>query len=386
MKKATAALLAILLAALLVSASAERAVIPDTMAGFEFDRIRQVPVLYTKHSESTMSTFVSSDMTLDRVSVNMDRVYVPVPLDEGGHTFTYSTAGLKRQVGVWWSGMRPADAHLNWLDADEWPEERDALTYARRNYPQFAKYGYRADAGNGWSVEIRGIADDGKETVIEPEYHVSQAEYDGQEEMLVSLMELFSEEYPAYAALAFTVTGDSLQGWDLYAVGADSVYSFSGDDAYMAAVGNQTSIHGRDGTAHTVYARTDRDLFETDMECGGTTLTWKKNGNTGVWYVDTVEATYENSFTAKISAHYLHDLGTSLVSYDITFINEGITYTVHYAPSGKQLRASADAPFGFFVTAGSSSEWEWVNTADCTFETKGRLLPLRELFLIRYHQ
>ncbi len=386
MKKATAALLAILLAALLASAAAERAVIPDTMAGFEFDRIRRVPVLYTKHSESTMSTFVSSDMALDRVSVNMDRVYTPVPLDEGGRTFTYSTAGLKRQVGVWWSGTRPADAHISFLDSGEWPEERDALTYARRNYPQYAKYGYRAEAGSGWSVEICGIDDDGGETVIDPGYHVSRAEYDGQAEMLIELMDIFSEEYPSYAALAFTVTSDSVQGWDLYAVGADRAYSFSGDDAYMAAVGSQTSIHGRDGVAHTVYARTDKDLFETDMECSGTTLTWKKNGNTGVWYVDTVEATYENSFTAKISAHYLHDLGTSLVSYDITFINEGITYTVHYAPSGKQLRASAEAPFGCFVTAGSSSEWEWVNTATFAYETQGRLLPLRELFLIRYHQ
>ena len=386
MKKSTAALLAILLAALCVSAAAERAVIPDTMAGFEFDRIRQVPVLYTKHSESTMSTFVSSDMTLDRVSVNMDRVYVPVPLNQDGRTFTYSTSGLKRQVGVWWSGRRPADAHLSWLIADEWPEERDALIYAERNYPQYAQYGYRAEAGLGWSVEIRGISDDGEETVIEPGYLVSQAEYDGQAEMLDALMERFAEEYPFYAALAFTVTEDSLEGWDLYAVGADSEYFFSGDDAYMVTVGNQTSIHGRDGTAHTVYARTDRDLFETDMECSGTTLTWKKNGNTGVWYVDTVESTYENSFTAKIAAHYLHDQGTSLVSYDITFINEGITYTVHYAPNGKQLRATADAPFGFFVTAGSSCEWEWVNAATCTFETEGRLLPLRELFIIRYHQ
>ena len=386
MKKSAAALLAILLAAVCVSAAAERAVIPDTMAGFEFDRIRQVPVLYTKHSESTMSTFVSSDMVLDRVSVNMDRVYTPVSLDEGGRTFTYSTAGLKRQVGVWWSGTRPADASLGWLDAAQWPGERDALVYAERNYPQYAEYGYRADPGTGWSVEIVGIADDGSETVIDPGYQVSRAEYDGVEEMLDALMERFFEDYPSYAALSFGIVDDSVPGWDLYAVGAENVYSFSGDDAYMVTVGNQTSIHGRDGVAHTVYARTDRDLFDTDMECSGTTLTWKKNGNTGVWYVDTVESTYENSFTAKISAHYLHDRGTSLVSYDITFINEGITYTVHYAPNGKQLRASADAPFGFFITAGSSTEWEWVNTATLAFETEGRLLPLRELFLIRYHQ
>ncbi len=386
MKKVAAVLTVILLAVPLMTAAAERAVIPDTMAGFEFDRIRQVPVLYTKHSESAMSTFVSSDMVLDRVSVNMDRVYIPVPLDEGGRTFTYSTAGLKRQVGVWWSAMRPADARLSWLDAADWPEEDDVLTYAERNFPQYAEYGYLAAPGTGWSVEILGISEDGTETVIDPEYTVSRAEYEGQTEMLDALMERFAGEYPSYAALAFTVTDDSLEGWDLYAVGADSVYTFAGDDAYMVTVGNQTSVHGRDGAAHTVYARTDRDLFDTDMECGGTTLTWKKNGNTGVWYVDTVEATYENSFTAKIAAHYLHDQGTSLVSYDITFINEGVTYTVHYAPNGKQLRATADAPFGFFVTAGSSCEWEWVNAATCTFETEGRLLPLRELFIIRYHQ
>ncbi len=386
MKKRAAAVIALLMAIICVSGTAERAVIPDTMAGFDFERIRRVPDLYTRHSEAAMSTFVRSDMPLDRVSVNMDTVYTPVALDGDGQTFTYSTEGLKRQVGVWWSGTWHADAYLAWLDIRDWPEEKDALSYGRRAFPDYAGYGYRADPGMYWNVEIRGVLEDGSQTLIDPECRVSQSDYDGPAEMLDALKEKCAADYPGCTDFLFAITDDYQAGWDLYAVDAESGYSFSGDDAYMVTVGTQTSIHGRDGSAHTVYARTDRDLFDTDMECSGTTLTWKKNGNTGVWYVATVESTYENSFTARISAHYLHDRGTSLVNYDITFINEGITYTVHYAPDGKQLRASADAPFGFFITAGSCSEWDWVNTETFAYETEGRLLPLRELFIVRYHE
>ncbi len=384
MKKRAAAALFMAMLFMCPSCPAERATIPDTMALYEFDRIKPVPDLYTKHSEETMSTYVESDLPMDWVNVNMDLHYTAVPLDEGNRTFTYSTEGLKRQVGIWWSGTWRSNAYLEWVDMEACPTEEDAVRYALSRYSQYASKGYLADPSMFWNVEVRGISPDGSETLLDTLWWLSQNDYEDAEDMRKTLGEEWAEACPDYSAFRFDITDDFQGGWDLYAVNATEVYSFSGDDAYMVGIGNQISVHGRDGEAHTVYAHTDSDLFDTDMECSGTTLTWKRNGNNGRWYVATVESTYENSFTAKISAHYLHDKGTHLVNYDITFINEGITYVVHYAPSGCQLRASASAPFGNFITAGSCSEWDWVNADTCVFETEGRLLPLDELFIVRY--
>ncbi len=387
MKKSSAAALACLMACLCASsAPAERAFIPYTMAGFDFDRIRPVPVLSTKHSEETMTTWVESSMKMDWASVNMDLVDVPIALDGDAVSFTYSTEGLKRQVGAVQPGKITSDAYLEWVDLASCPTERDALAYALDCFDEYAEYGYRADPSMFFNVDIYGIADDGTETYLETRTLPGGTGEKERSAALDGMREECAASYPSCASFRFDAEDDYQGGWDLFAVNAASVDVLCGDDAYMVGIGRQISVHGRDGVPHTVYASTDADLFETDMECTGTILTWKKNGNTGVWYVATVEACYENSFTAVISAHYLHDKGTSLVNYDVTFINEGITYTVRFSPKGKLLRAQAEAPFGTYITAGSSTEWEWVNTVDFSYEKEGRLLPLKELTLKRFWQ
>ena len=58
------------------------------------------------------------------------------------------------------------------------------------------------------------------------------------------------------AKIGFTVAGRTELNYTkrhiillacLFAVGAASVYSFSGDDAYLICIGSQVSLHGRDG-------------------------------------------------------------------------------------------------------------------------------------------
>ena len=384
MKRQTAAALILLLVLLCPSAPAERAIIPYTLAELRCDPLLPVPALSTRHSEASMTTRVESSLPMDWATVNMDMCFTAVPLDEGGASFTYSTRGLKRQVGVTRSGTRRDNAYLEWVDMQSCPTERDALDYAGEHYALYASYGFEADPSMFWNVEIYGLSSDGTESLIETRRWVRQDDYRDVDDMTAALCESCIRDYPACTAFRFSVTDDFQGGWDLYAVGAASVYSFSGDDAYMICVGSQVSLHGRDGKPHAVYAAADRDLFSTDMECSGCTVIWKPDPVTGTWFADTVEATYEKSFTAKISAHFSWDHRPSLVGYDITFINEGVTYTVRCSPDGKQLHASAEAPFGSFVSSAPGSEWDWVNAETFMFETSRRLLPLKELTLTRY--
>jgi hypothetical protein len=412
MKKVLSVLMS---AALLVSAAAvahaDEATIPMYVDGLDIPALQEVPTLYTEFNADKETTTLWSSMPVDGINVNAYvngggyNQQVALQLDETGTTATYSNRGMKRQVGIWWAGSGSWDngmTNLTWWKAVGTMDKNAAIEKVLKDY-----------AEKGWSEadlvveQITEVTSDMYKFYVDVngvKTYVGFYNYDAKADEATNkanaqnvINYLVSEGYNPDALSYERVTEEkpTTAWWEdekgqwhdngtVYKVFVKNEpgywYSCSGDDAYYVKAGSQTSVHGRDGSCHMVYAWTQDDLFNSDMKCTGTTVTWAKNGTTHAWYPAEISANYENSFVTNITAKYLPDVDNSLQGYTVKYSDKGVVYSVDYNPYGGMETAKAwDLNGAEFKAAGSSTSFDWVNTATFKFMRNFSLLPLKDL-------
>ena len=408
MKKLLASVLAVLmLLSVAAVATAAEATIPLYVSDLDIPELQPLPTIYTKFDDENETTTLWSSLKLDWVNVNAYvngggyNQQVALQLDEGGTSATYSNRGMKRQVGVWWTGGDGQYSHdmLKWWHSVGTMSETEALKQIAAEY---SEKGYSStDIGIEQVTEVDTdmykfyVNVNGKDKYV-GYYDYDRAASDELNEQNAKNVLNYLVETEGYNADALSykrettykpVTFDGQTYFYNVYLKPDTFTwwwrGVSGDDAYYVGIGTQTSVHGRDGNCHIVYAWGPNDLFNSDMECDGTTVTWQKNGNNGAWYPATVSANYKNNFVTNITAHYSANVDQSLEGYTITYNDKGVVYTVDYNPYGTMEVAKAVDLNGVeFKSAGSSTSFDWVNTATSKFMRNFSLLPLSDLKVI----
>ncbi len=390
MKKLLSVLLAGALLFSLGTAAADKATIPLYVSDLDIAGLEQVPQLATEYDASAQTTTVWVDMAIDGCNVNADKVMVPLEFADG--TVTYSTRDLKYAVGVSSGGGEthiPTQALSYWKSVGKVDDETAAI---RQIVAEYASKGY--SSSDLEVVRCREVVSDVYSFYVDADgtrtyvgfydYDAGASEEDNLENAQNVIDYLVEAENYDPDALSYereTVYEDT-DTFQVYLKGQETFvrYWMPGDDAYYVRVGSQTSVHGRDGTCHLVYAWTEQDLFCTDMKCTGTTVAWAVNGNTGAWYPAEVSANYENAFTTNITAEYSSNAAQSLLGYTVTYNESDVFYTVDYNAYGiMEVAKAVDLNGTEFKSTGSSSSMDWVNTATSKFMRSFSLLPLNEL-------
>ena len=406
-------------AALLVSAAAvahaDEATIPLYVDGLDIPALQEVPQIATEFNAGKETTTLWSNMKVDGINVNAYvngggyNQQVALQLDESGTSATYSNRGMKRQVGIWWTSTGTWEndpTYLAWrfvgtmdknaaieqilkeLHDKGWSESDLLVKQNMNEKPTSDIFNFYVDVeGEMTYVGFYDVTAITNDEALKDKDEEKQKRYNEAIDGVLAYLKDQGYNLDAVSYERNTVYDPEVPDWaegTTYNVYLKQEpghwYDCGGDEAYYVKVGTQTSMHGRDGTCHNVYAWTPEDLFNSDMKCTGTTVTWAKVKGTGAWYPAAISANYENSFVTNVTATYLADVNGSLQGYTVTYSDKGVVYTVDYNRYGGMETAKAvDLNGTEFKAAGSSTGFDWVNTATSKFLRNFSLLPLKEL-------
>ncbi len=399
-------LLSLLLAAMMLLsfaavASADTGTIPLYADELNLPALKAIPTVYTEHKEDAYgrgTTTLWSSMVLDSATVmvydSSVHYNVPVALDlVDGTSATYSTTGLKRQVGITYSGGTAWKTY-DYTDF--------GYVFVGDYASEDAMYGelYDEYINKGW---------DSNEIIIDPEYaEVSDVlnfyvNVEGKKQYVgyYDVMDLTDAEKKQTAenvirylvetenynpdALSFKEESKSeATGWySVYAKEDTGRLRYAnwngGDDAYYLTVGNQTSLHGRSGKVYQVSVAVDEDLFNTDMGFVNGTVTYKKNGNNGAWYPAKVTMNYDDTSAVRsLSADYLPTYNLGLQGYTVTISANGTTYVLNYNAWGGFESADAYNGSGTYHSTGARA-FDWANKSNWKYVRNFSLLSLSKL-------
>ncbi len=399
-------------------ASADSGTIPLYADSLNAPALKSIPTVYTEHKEDKYgrgSTTLWSSMVLDSAAV---RVYdpakhynVPVALDlVDGTSATYSTTGMKRQPGISyvysWTEKTTTDAiELGVIPVGEFPktdkeygelikdyvekgwDSDDIVVEAQMELDKEVLDFYVNVEGEDKYVgyyDVTDIAKDKKLTDAEKEAKIAAAA-EAVKAYLVSKEQGYNPDALSYEPTTTYQSKKDAQGVDLYKVYIPATetskkhYVGVGDDTYYLTVGNQTSVHGRSGKVYQVNVAVDEDLFNTDLEFVSGTVTYKKNGNTGAWYIANVAMNYsETSAVRSLSATYLPTYDLKLQGYTVTINANGTTYVMDYNAWGGFEKGDAYNAAGSYHTTGASA-FDWANTASWKYVRNFSLLSVKKL-------
>ena len=399
-------LLSLLLAAMMLLsfaavASADTGTIPLYADELNLPAIKSIPTIYTEHKEDAYgrgTTTLWSSMVLDSATVmvydSSVHYNVPVALDlVDGTSATYSTTGLKRQVGITYSGgyaytIPKIYEDMGYVSVGEYSSEDEMYgalidEYVKKGWKDNeihidAQYEEVSDVLNFYvNVEgkkqyvgyydVKDLSSDEKKQTAENVIRYL-VETEGYNEKALS----FKEESKSRATGEYHVYIQS---------GKQNVYRNwnGGDDAYYLTVGNQTSLHGRSGKVYQVSVAVDEDLFNTDMGFVNGTVTYKKNGNNGAWYPAKVTMNYDDTSAVRsLSADYLPTYNLGLQGYTVTISANGTTYVLNYNAWGGFESADAYNGSGTYHSTGARA-FDWANKSNWKYVRNFSLLSLSKL-------
>ncbi len=378
-------------------AHADTGTIPLYADELNLPAIQTIPGMQTEHTEDDYgrgTTTVWLSMAVDSLQVSAydanAHYNVLTDLDlVDGTSATYSTTGLKRQVGIQYSGGSTTDwtTTYNFDEMKAIEEGINVGEYASTDemYEEvIAEY-----TAKGWvSDELLVIPQDPDKTSETLEFYVyvdgvEEAQYVGyydvtdmtDDEKATAaenvLYYLTEEENYNPDALYYIETAeyDDIELYDVYVVpsSTSNSYWYVDGPAYYAKVGNQTTLHDRWGKVVQVNVAVDEDLFNTDMEFVDGTVTYKKNGTTGAWYAATVTMNYsDKSAVRTLKAQYLPTYNLGLQGYSVTINANGTSYVLDYNPYGGFEKADAYNAAGVYKNSSTkpngSKPFDWVKT------------------------
>jgi hypothetical protein len=383
-------------------ASADSGTIPLYADSLNAPALKSIPTVYTEHKEDKYgrgTTTLWSSMVLDSASVmvyDASKHYnVPVALDlVDGTSATYSTTGLKRQPGITYSGswketkvIDPIELGL--VNVGTYKSEDEMYKEVIKDY-----------ANKGW---------DSDDIVVEPEYVTTKevlnfyVDVNGKDtyvgfydvtgmkddkerataaQNVINYLVKDQQYNPDALSYTYVPTVEKTGEYTVYIPGETQTIKHAyagGDDCYYLTVGNQTSLHGRSGKVYEVKVAVDEDLFNTDLEFVNGTVTYKKNGNTGAWYIANATMNYsETSAVRALSANYLPTYDLKLQGYTVTINANGTTYRMDYNAYGGFETGSAYNAAGSFKTKAVTA-FDWVNTASWKYVRNFSLLSIKKL-------
>ena len=407
MKKLLSVLLAAaMLLSLAAVASADTGTIPLYADQLNLPALQSIPTVYTEHKEDAYgrgSTTLWSSMVLDSAAVmvyDSGKGYnVPVALELiDGTSATYSTTGLKRQVGITYSGGTAYRTFKTY-----YPVLPDEFGYVSLgdygSEDEMYKELYEECINKGWKSD---------EIFIDPDYVLvsdvlnfyvnvnGKKQYVGYYDMAGITAE--ERDETAENVIRYLVETEGYnekalsweEDWDYQPNGYYTVYVKQpsgmrylnwngGDDAYYLTVGNQTSLHGRNGKVYQVSVAVDEDLFNTDMEFVNGTVTYKKNQNNGAWYPAKVTMNYgDTSAVQSLSAEYLPTYDLALQGYTVKIIADGTSYVLNYNAWGGFESADAYNGSGSYHSTGASA-FDWASTASWKYVRNFSLQSIKKL-------